>query len=519
MAFFEEFSATLKNQWLKYFEDNRDWLNLHIKLAAVNTPDGGKRPPSYFILGVMNALEPKLAQLMLPFSQLNPDPDTLIEVIGLNFDPDLALGRGPTTPASATKGVQQTISELTQSPPPVQPSIPSPEAAVAHAAAVEQSPEPAVTQAVESDREYDDPALSVAASVFGDEAIAEEESLDPLGEMESSDLESDDLSDFGETISEEVQIEVTEVTMTIAEDLDLSDLSSESSSDDDFGAMDLGGLDSESSSDDDLGDMDLGGLDSESSSDDDLGDMDLGGLDSESSSDDDLGDMDLGGLDLESSGDDDLGDMDLGGLDSDASDDLGDMDLGGLDSESSSDDDLGDMDLGGLETESSSDDDFGDMDLGGLETESSSDDDFGDMDLGGLDSDASDDLGDMDLGGFDEETDENAIAMENPFGESVPDDLGDLDLGGLDSESTTNDDLGDLDLEGFGESKSDDDLGDLDLEGFGDTNSDDDLGDLDLDSLGDDDSEDAFGDVDLDALADEMDSEDDSEMSDLLNDL
>ncbi len=118
MAFFEEFSATLKNQWLKYFEDNRDWLNLHTKLAAVNTPDGGKRPPSYFILGVMNALEPKLAQLMLPFSQLNPDPDTLIEVIGLNFDPDIALGRGPTTPASATKGVQQTTSGVTQSPPP-----------------------------------------------------------------------------------------------------------------------------------------------------------------------------------------------------------------------------------------------------------------------------------------------------------------------------------------------------------------------------------------------------------------
>ncbi|AFY79964.1 DUF5331 domain-containing protein [Oscillatoria acuminata] len=431
MAFFEEFSATLKNQWLKYFEDNRDWLNLHTKLAAVNTPDGGKRPPSYFILGVMNALEPKLAQLMLPFSQLNPDPDTLIEVIGLNFDPDIALGRGPTTPASATKGVQNPTPVVPPTPVAPPPFITSPEAAVAHAAAVEQSPEPAVTQAAGSDRDYGDPALSVAASVFGDEAIAEEESFDPLGEMESSDLESDDLSGFGETLSEEVQIEVTEVTMRISEDVDLSDLSSESSSDDDFG----------------------------------------------------------------------------------------DMDLGGLDSESSSDDDFGDMDLGGLETESSSDDDFGDMDLGGLDSESSSDDDFGDMDLGGLDTDASEDLGDMDLGGFDEETDENAIAMENPFGESVPDDLGDLDLGGLDSESAANDDLGDLDLEGFGESKSDDDLGDLDLEGFGDTNSDDDLGDLDLDALGDDDSEDAFGDVDLDALADEMDSEDDSEMSDLLNDL
>ncbi|MCT7972581.1 DUF5331 domain-containing protein, partial [Laspinema olomoucense] len=315
MAFFEEFSATLKNQWLKYFEDNRDWLNLHTKLAAVNTPDGGKRPPSYFILGVMNALEPKLAQLMLPFSQLNPDPDTLIEVIGLNFDPDIALGRGPATPAPATTGGHKTTPVVPQTPAPVPPSIPSPAAAVAHAAAVEQSPEPAVTQTpASSDRNYDDPALSVAASVFGDEAIAEEPSFDPLGEMESPNLESDDLSGFGETLSPQVQIEVTQVTMTISEDVDLNDFSSESSGDDDFGDMDLGGLGSESSGDDDFGDMDLGGLGSESSSDDDFGDMDLGGLDSESSSDDDLGDMDLGGLDSESSSDDDLGDMDLGGL-------------------------------------------------------------------------------------------------------------------------------------------------------------------------------------------------------------
>ncbi|MCT7965797.1 DUF5331 domain-containing protein, partial [Laspinema sp. D1] len=304
MAFFEEFSATLKNQWLKYFEDNRDWLHLHTKLAAVNTPDGGKRPPSYFILGVMNALEPKLAQLMLPFSQLNPDPDTLIEVIGLNFDPDIALGRGPATPASATTGGHKAPPVVPPTPVAPPPFVTSPEAAVAHAAAVEQSPEPAVTQTpASSDRDYDDPALSVAASVFGDEAIAEEQSFNPLGDMESPDLESDDLSGFGETLSPQVQIEVTEVSVTIAEDLNLSDLSSESSSDDDLGDMDLGGLDSDSSSDDDLGDMDLGGLDTESSGDDDLGDMDLGGLDLDSSSDDDLGDMDLGGLDTDSSED------------------------------------------------------------------------------------------------------------------------------------------------------------------------------------------------------------------------
>jgi hypothetical protein len=63
-----------------------------MEVESVYTPDGGKRPPSYLILGVLNALEPKLAQLMLPFAKLNPDADTLIEVLDLHFDPDFALG-------------------------------------------------------------------------------------------------------------------------------------------------------------------------------------------------------------------------------------------------------------------------------------------------------------------------------------------------------------------------------------------------------------------------------------------
>ncbi len=60
--------------------------------SSVATPDGGKRPPSYLILGVINALEPQLQELMLPFSKLNLNVDTLINVLELNFDPDLMLG-------------------------------------------------------------------------------------------------------------------------------------------------------------------------------------------------------------------------------------------------------------------------------------------------------------------------------------------------------------------------------------------------------------------------------------------
>lgn len=95
MAFFDEFTAALKKKWLQYYELNYDWLALQMQLESTETPDGGRRPPSYLILGVLNALEPKLAQLMLPFTKLNSDADALIDVLGLNVDPEIALGRKP----------------------------------------------------------------------------------------------------------------------------------------------------------------------------------------------------------------------------------------------------------------------------------------------------------------------------------------------------------------------------------------------------------------------------------------
>jgi hypothetical protein len=92
MSFFRSFTDSLRQKWLQFFQINRDWISVQMEVEAVYTPDGGRRPPSYLILGVVNALEPKLAQLMLPFSKLNPDADTLIEVLDLHFDPDIALG-------------------------------------------------------------------------------------------------------------------------------------------------------------------------------------------------------------------------------------------------------------------------------------------------------------------------------------------------------------------------------------------------------------------------------------------
>lgn len=105
MAFFYSFTDSLRQKWLNFYQANRDWISLHMQVESVYTPDGGKRPPSYLILGVANALEPKLAQLMLPFSKLNADADTLIEVLDLHFDPEMLLGNR-IIPSVETEGVE-----------------------------------------------------------------------------------------------------------------------------------------------------------------------------------------------------------------------------------------------------------------------------------------------------------------------------------------------------------------------------------------------------------------------------
>lgn len=111
MTFFYSFTESLRQKWLQFFQLNRDWIKLHMEVESVYTPDGGRRPPSYLILGVVNALEPKLAQLMQPFSKLNPDADTLIEVLELHFDPDIALGNH-TQPYSADVISEDSLSDL-----------------------------------------------------------------------------------------------------------------------------------------------------------------------------------------------------------------------------------------------------------------------------------------------------------------------------------------------------------------------------------------------------------------------
>jgi hypothetical protein len=87
MAFFENFTQVIRQKWLDYVQSNRAWLTMQMSQTSVRTPDGGRRPSSFLVLGVVNALEPKLSNLMVPFYQLNSDEDALVEVLGLNFDP------------------------------------------------------------------------------------------------------------------------------------------------------------------------------------------------------------------------------------------------------------------------------------------------------------------------------------------------------------------------------------------------------------------------------------------------
>jgi hypothetical protein len=115
MAFFYSFTESLKQKWLQFFQSNHDWIMLQMQVESVYTPDGGKRPPSYLILGVVNALEPKLAQLMLPFSRLNPDADTLIEVLGLHFDPNMVLGHSGMPKSEDTLAMGESDAEITTS--------------------------------------------------------------------------------------------------------------------------------------------------------------------------------------------------------------------------------------------------------------------------------------------------------------------------------------------------------------------------------------------------------------------
>ena len=274
MVFFKELSTSLKQKWLEYYQKNRSWLILHMtQQNTVHTPDGGRRPLSYLILGILNALEPELEALMLPFSKLKADADSLIEVLGLDFDPDIAIGKKPdfSLDKSTPMDTDGTGEDVQESPGVNQPLMPD---------TIEDSDDLGTTAAA---------AITGAAAVAGGVALAaglDQDSDDLLNNDQSeSDLELESDDDF------DLKIE--------ADDGSDIELDSDSQADD---GLDMG-LDSDSQTDDEL---DIG-LDSDSQTDDEL---DIG-LDSDLQADDEL---DIG-LDSDLQADDNLASIDLENLD------------------------------------------------------------------------------------------------------------------------------------------------------------------------------------------------------------
>ena len=351
MVFFKELSTSLKQKWLEYYKKNRPWLILHMtEQNTVQTPDGGRRPVSYLILGILNALEPELEALMFPFSKLKADADSLVEVLGLNFDPDIAIGEKPgsSLDKSTPMNINQ-IGEDDQEPPggnsPLMPDT------------IEDSNDLGTAAAA---------AITGAAAVAGGVALAAglNQDFDDLADNDQGDsdfeLENDN-SSFIELDSDSEADNSLDIEMELPTDKLDTGLDPDSEPDDDFALE----LDSDSEPDDDFALE----LDSDSEPDDDFALE----LDSDSETDDDLTGIDLEDFDENSSNDltqgkdssnfmvedipESLDESGLDELDSDdldlfgknSSDEIADIDLSELGNDNEFDDfssnDLTDLDL------------------------------------------------------------------------------------------------------------------------------------------------------------------------------
>lgn len=79
---------SLKEQWLGYYRDNRQWLT---RLGIWVNCDGQRRPASSFILATLSVLEPELTQMLPLVVDLSNHPDRIVSALGLNFNPDTEL--------------------------------------------------------------------------------------------------------------------------------------------------------------------------------------------------------------------------------------------------------------------------------------------------------------------------------------------------------------------------------------------------------------------------------------------
>lgn len=92
MSFFEQIKPSIKTKWLDYYENNYEWIQILMEGGEyVETPDGGRRPQGSVIIGGVSAMEPRLAEILYHFFLVHANFDTVVDVIGLNFDPTKEL--------------------------------------------------------------------------------------------------------------------------------------------------------------------------------------------------------------------------------------------------------------------------------------------------------------------------------------------------------------------------------------------------------------------------------------------
>lgn len=102
MSFFEQIKPSIKTKWLDYYENNQEWMKLLMDGGEyVETPDGGRRPQGSVIVGAISAMESRLAEILYHFFLVHANFDTVVDVIGLNFDPLMELKKLEKTGATA----------------------------------------------------------------------------------------------------------------------------------------------------------------------------------------------------------------------------------------------------------------------------------------------------------------------------------------------------------------------------------------------------------------------------------
>lgn len=108
----EQFKAELKDKWLNYYQKNRSWLQHYMDESSgwyesveyedeelenleLDEDYSPRRPQNYFILGVINVLEPSVQGLLALTASLTTDSERIVTALGLDFDPEIELKKQP----------------------------------------------------------------------------------------------------------------------------------------------------------------------------------------------------------------------------------------------------------------------------------------------------------------------------------------------------------------------------------------------------------------------------------------